>query len=182
MSGDVAHTPWLRPVTAADTAPLHALLSLPPVFEFLCDGVAPEPAVVDEWITEALGSDAPFGLWLLERSHGDARGCVRLSPVPDGAASVELTYVLHPDEWGHGLATTMGCSALAHAFEHDSCDSVLAGADGANVRSVAVMRRLGMEHLRDVSYPAGPGVEYVLTRARLSAMPSGERLRFGRTP
>ena len=171
-------TPTLRSIAADDAPRLLELLSLPPVYEYLCDGAAPEPALVDAWVTEALDGKEPFGLWLLEGSGDELLGCVRLCPVPDGAASAELTYVLHPSQWGRGLAMAMSRAALGRAFEHEACESILAGADVANGRSVAVMSRLGMELLREVEYPAGPGVEYRLTRAEFATLPAGRTLRF----
>ena len=168
----------LRAVSTADSASLLALFSFPPVYEYLCDGAAPEAAVVDAWISEALDAEAPFGLWLLEDGAQELLGCVRLSPVEDGVASVELTYVLHPAKWGRGLATSMSRSAMARAFAHDSCESIMAGADVPNERSVAVMQRLGMQLLRSVDYPAGPGVEYRLTRAEFRSMPAGPTVPF----
>ena len=160
---------WLRAVRSDDTQPLLELLSVPEVFEFLCDGAPPERALVEDWVATGSIARLPFGLWLLTDSQDALCGCVRLSEVDDGAASAELTYVLHPSEWGRGLATAMSRSVLARAFEVPSCESVLAGADLPNTRSVAVMARLGMRFHRYVAFPAGRGVEYLLSRADLAS-------------
>jgi len=168
----------LRSATPDDHAKLFELLALPPVYEFLADGVAPPPAAVSEWLSAAEAAPEPLGLWLLVDAGDAVLGCVRLSPVADGAASAELTYLLHPSLWGRGLATAMSRSVLARAFRTPTCDSILAGADLPNARSVAVMQRLGMQHLRDVAYAAGPGVEYVLTRERHAVLPEHASLAF----
>lgn len=169
----------LRAATIADVPRLHELLSLPAVYEFLCDGEPPPRSGVEEWVTTAVRADPPLGLWLLVDGEGVLRGCARLSEPAEGPASAELTYALHPDRWGEGLASAMSRAVLERAFRVPACGSVLAGADLANARSVEVMRRLGMRFLRSVDYPAGPGVEYLLERAAYEAAPRGPSVAFG---
>ncbi len=154
----------LRAVGEADLDRLFDLLSIPDVYAYLSDGVAPDRAIVAAWVTEALQAAPPQGLWILEEAPGEAAGCVRLSAVEDGSASAELTYVLHPSVWGRGLATTMSRTVIARAFETPTCQTIFAGADAPNARSIEVMKRLGMRAWREVSYPAGLGVEYLLHR------------------
>ncbi len=168
----------LRALAAGDQSRLRELLSLPDVCEFMSDGSPPPLPLVEDWVTTALAAKPPFGLWLLGDGTPALLGCVRLSEVEDGAASAELMYALHPSAWGRGLATAMSRSALARAFEVPSCESVLAGADVPNTRSVQVMQRLGMRLLRNVEYPAGAGVEYVLERSAFEAMPPGPSVPF----
>jgi RimJ/RimL family protein N-acetyltransferase len=59
----------------------------------------------------------------------------------------------------------MAWSAITRAFSSSQIHTIVAGADGGNTASIAVMRRLGMRFHKDILYPLGPGVEYVLTRA-----------------
>jgi hypothetical protein len=56
----------------------------------------------------------------------------------------------------------MAWTAITHTFLSSQIISVIAGADLANGASFAVMRRLGMRFHKDVQYPLGAGVEYVL--------------------
>jgi RimJ/RimL family protein N-acetyltransferase len=168
----------LHAASIADLRGLLELLSIPAVYEFLADGVPPGSEIVEDWIWTAVDGQPPYGLWLLETAGDSAAGCVRLSQVTDEVATAELTYVLHPAKWGSGLATAMSRSALSQAFELASCDSILAGADVANRRSVAVMERLGMRRLREVAYPAGPGVEYIMSRTDFASMPRGATIPF----
>jgi RimJ/RimL family protein N-acetyltransferase len=58
----------------------------------------------------------------------------------------------------------MGWTAITHAFLSSQIDSVIAGADLPNTASLSVMRRLGMRFHKDVQYPLGAGMEYVLHR------------------
>lgn len=66
--------------------------------------------------------------------------------------------------WGMGLATRMSWTVMQFAFSRGSIDRIIAGADGPNTASLAVMQRLGMTFLQSVQYPAGLGAEYIFRR------------------
>jgi hypothetical protein len=51
-------------------------------------------------------------------------------------------------------------------------DSVIAWTDLPNTASLAVMRRLGMRFHKNVQYPLGAGVEYVLHRDDAAPLPA----------
>lgn len=163
----MASTPnWvLRPVADEDTDQLYALMCIPEVYRYLADGVVPPRAVLEDWIACSHTDFAAhhIGLWVLEDNHAVLAGCVRLESQA-GLRSAELTYVLHPQFWGSGLATRMSWMVMQHALQSGCFDQIVAGADQPNTASIAVMCRLGMTFLRFVQYPAGPGVEYVFRR------------------
>jgi RimJ/RimL family protein N-acetyltransferase len=172
-----AHAPdWsLRPVADDDTAALHAVLCVPQVYRYLADGAAPPRSAVEGWIARSHAdfSASGVGLWVLEdgRAYLDGLGgCVRLEAQPE-LRSAELMYVLHPRHWGAGLATRMSWTVMELALQGGRIDRIVAGTDAPNTASVAVMRRLGMTLLRDVHYPAGPGVEYVFRRGAPAPAP-----------
>jgi RimJ/RimL family protein N-acetyltransferase len=154
----------LRPAALDDVDGLHALASEPLVYRYLFDGAAPDREAIESVIVSALADAArtELGIWMLESPRVPCAGCVQLRP-DVAARSAELVYLLDPAHWRRGLATRMAWTAIATAF-HKQIDVVVAGTDGANTASLAVMRRLGMRLLRNVSYPLGPGVESVLTR------------------
>ena len=56
----------------------------------------------------------------------------------------------------------MAWTAITQAFLSSQIDTIIAGADLPNAASFAVMRRLGMRFHKEVQYPLGAGVEYVL--------------------
>lgn len=155
----------LRRVTAKDTDALHKLLCIPQVYCYLADNEMPPRSAVEHWIelSDRDFNDCEIGVWVLENSDGLLAGCVRLE-VNSANHSAELTYLLHPQFWGFGLATRMSWTVMQLAFSRGNTDHIIAGADGPNTASFAVMRRLGMTFLRDVQYPAGPGAEYVFRR------------------
>lgn len=143
---------------------IHELLCVPQVYEFLADGVEPPASITRDWIRSSADDLERFGggLWALECPESHAiLGLTRISDFRDG--EMQLTYLLRPEIWGRGYATRMAHSAMARAFAAYKATSIWAGADVANAASVAVMRNLGMAFRRDVDYPAGPGVEYVMS-------------------
>lgn len=151
----------LRYASRDDLERLHALFCVPEVFRYLADGAPPPRSVAEAWIAGSekdRAGDGP-GLWLLENGERELAGCVRLELLEDGR-SAELTYLLHPQYWGQGLATRMSWTVMQRAFGSGRVDAVVAGTDEPNTASVAVLRRLGMTFRRAVQYPAGPGVEY----------------------
>lgn len=165
----------LRRVTAADTNALYELRCIPEVYRYLADNVVPPRSAVEHWIecSDRDFHDRGFGMWLLESRDGQLAGCVRLEANP-AEHSAELTYVLHPQFWGLGLATRMSWTVMQLAFSRSNLERIIAGADEPNTASFAVMQRLGMTFLRNVQYPAGPGSEYVFRRTDPAPTPVPE--------
>jgi RimJ/RimL family protein N-acetyltransferase len=56
---------------------------------------------------------------------------------------VELSYALGRTHWGNGYATEACRAVIAYAFEQLRLPRIAYGVDGANTRSVAMLRRLG---------------------------------------
>lgn len=107
---------------------------------------AESDALVDR---AAAGWDAnAFGLWVLERrADGQFLGFAGLSR-PSWEAhftpAVEVGWRLARDAWGHGYATEAARAALAYGFETVDLDEIVSYTVLANLRSRAVMERLGM--------------------------------------
>ncbi len=134
--------------------------ALPEVYRFLGDGQPIQPAAFAQ--LHALNRQPPSGLWLIElASHGPI-GAVWLAPHAQENA-LEINYLVHPDHWGKGCAVT-ACGRLLQTLfaRNPNLSAVIAGADADNTASFAVMRRLGMQFYRRVSYPLGSGEEWVL--------------------
>jgi len=160
----------LRAVSPDDEAEVHRLLCVPEVYQYLADGVEPPPSIASHLLkTAAVDFERHGGgLWVLITSDSpDILGLVRLAREgqEDGNRELELTYLLHPSLWGSGYATRMAHTAMQYAFATGLVSAVWAGADVPNTASIAVMRRLGMRFRRNVEYPAGPGVEYVIDKS-----------------
>jgi RimJ/RimL family protein N-acetyltransferase len=91
-----------------------------------------------------------FGLWAVEvRGVADFIGFVGLNPVPFEAhftPAVEVGWRLMQSAWGNGYATEGARAALAFAFDEIGLEEIVSFTSTTNIRSQAVMRRLGMTH------------------------------------
>jgi ribosomal-protein-alanine N-acetyltransferase len=83
---------------------------------------------------------------------------VRFPEVPALADAVEVGWRLARAHWGEGYATEAARAWLAHGFGTLGLSEIVAFTVPANIRSQAVMRRLGMRHdpARDFLHPAIP--------------------------
>jgi RimJ/RimL family protein N-acetyltransferase len=86
---------------------------------------------------------------------------------------VEAGWRLTRTAWGHGYATEAARAAVDFGFRRLDLDEILAVTVATNLRSQAVMRRIGMTHdpaddFDDPSMPEGPlrrSVVYRIGRA-----------------
>ena len=166
-----------------DDLPVYAALNADPeVVEFL--GGQPLSRDESDAIAEyAQGLHATDGIGLLavERAEdGVFLGMCGLHHVTDWYPDIEVAWRLAREHWGHGYATEAADAWLAHGFGTLGLERVISVTDREppNVRSIAVMRRLGMvwdhdaELVEDgVSFPA---VVHSITAAQwLGAHPDG---------
>ena len=161
-----------------DREPFARLNADPRVTEFLTRALdrAESDALVDRIV--AHWADGGVGLWAVERREDGAfLGFTGLS-VPGFDApfmpAVEVGWRLAPETWGRGYATEAARAAVAFGFEARGLAEIVSFTVPANVRSRAVMDRLGMtrDPADDFDYPnLPPGhplrrhVLYRLTRA-----------------
>lgn len=114
-----------------------------------------------------------WGMWALELLDGaEFIGFTGLH-YPDEslpcAPCVEVGWRLARDYWGQGFATEAGKAALRVAFEQLHCQEVFSFASKNNMKSRAVMQRLGMrntgKNFEHPKIPQGdPLCEHVLYR------------------
>lgn len=76
------------------------------------------------------------------------RGGVSIQEV-DGRTRHEVGWVVRPELWGRGYATEIGRAGLSFAFDDLGVDEVVAFTVVQNVRSQAVMERLGMRFVHE---------------------------------
>ncbi|MEV5985307.1 GNAT family N-acetyltransferase [Streptomyces sp. NPDC052051] len=118
-----------------------------------------------------------FGWWAVEvRADGGFIGFAGLDRVDDGMpfTGVEIGWRLARSAWGHGYATEAARAVLAHGFDTLGLPEILAVTTVANLRSQAVMRRIGMtrnpdDDFDDLTAPDGPLRPNVLYRITRSA-------------
>jgi RimJ/RimL family protein N-acetyltransferase len=176
----------LREWRDEDRGPFAELNADPRVAEFL--GEPMDRAVSDALIDRIVARWAAdgHGLWAVERvEDGRFLGFVGLAAPSFEAAftpCVEVGWRLAADAWGRGYATEGARAALSFGFDDLMLDEIVSFTTVANVRSRAVMERLGMtrdsaddfDHPRIAEgIPLRPHVLYRLRRAdwRVRASP-----------
>lgn len=122
-----------------------------------------------------------FCFWALERREtGAFIGFTGLA-VPTFEAhftpAVEIGWRLARDAWGQGYASEAARAAMRHGFEQVDLDEIVSFTTPANVRSQAVMARLGMSHdpADDFDHPRLPAGDrlrrHVLWRRKAAGAP-----------
>jgi RimJ/RimL family protein N-acetyltransferase len=176
----------LRRWTEADREPFAALNADAEVMEFFLAPMtrAESDAFVDR--IEATFDECGFGLWAMERKDtGEFIGFTGLSPVRHDIPTrgeIEVGWRLARSAWGHGFASEAARAACAYGFGEAGLDAIMSMTAVLNVRSQAVMRRIGMTYDEgaDFEHPAVPSahplrphVVYRLTRPRSRPGESG---------
>jgi RimJ/RimL family protein N-acetyltransferase len=173
--GDLTLRRW-RP---DDTAPFAALSADPTVMACFPRPRTPVESAAEAGIFDRRFVADGFGPWAVE--HGDrfigfvgAMRIMRPLPFPGGdrpGTTVELAWRLARDAWGQGFATRAARRALADLSERCGIRAVVAFTAAGNVRSRAVMERLGMVAAGVFEHPAvpdGPLRRHVLYRLDLA--------------
>jgi RimJ/RimL family protein N-acetyltransferase len=117
-----------------------------------------------------------WGWWAVEViGTGEFIGFTGLDPVEEGMpfTGVEAGWRLARSAWGHGYATEAAQAVVTFGFDSLALPEILAVTAATNLRSQAVMRRLGMsrdpaDDFDDPTVPPGPlrpSVVYRLPRA-----------------
>lgn len=119
-----------------------------------------------------------FGRWAVVRKDSGALvGYCGLSRGDEGVG-VEIAYLFAREEWGKGIATEAASACLRYGFERLGLERIYALTRHENLRSRRVMRRLGMNFLREGSYYGYSCVCYSITRDEWS--PDGSMYRVVR--
>ncbi|MCO6417199.1 8-oxo-dGTP diphosphatase MutT [Siccirubricoccus sp. KC 17139] len=156
----------LRPLSPEDAAPLHRLVNDWEVAKTLARVPFPYPReLADEWIAATWAQMAAGEAWHLAIEQGGALvGCIGLTldrdrPREERAEQrrAELGYWIGRRAWGQGLAPEAAGALCAWAFESLGLAEIHASALRDNLRSQAVLRRIGLR-------PAGEGVQPFLSR------------------
>ena len=88
------------------------------------------------------------GFWALEASaDGQVVGATICQPLPGGDDEHEIGWHVFPAHQGRGYATESGRGAASYGFTTLGLDEVYAIVAPDNAPSLAVARRLGMEHV-----------------------------------
>jgi ribosomal-protein-alanine N-acetyltransferase len=139
----------MRRWRASDREPFAALNDDPRVMEYFPARLtrAESDQLIDA--IEAGFEQRGYGFWALElRASGEFLGFTGVSEVMSFKApftpSVEVGWRLARSAWGHGYATEAARASLAFGFQQAGLDQIVSFTSALNLRSTAVMERIGM--------------------------------------
>lgn len=162
----------LRRWRDSDLAPWAELNADPEVREHLGELLTPEQSAASVARFEKGFEERGYGWFAVEVADtGRFIGFAGLDPVDEGFAftGVEIGWRLSRQAWGHGYATEAALAVLDFGFRTLALPEILAVTTATNVRSQAVMRRIGMtsdpaDDFDDPDFPEGPLRPNVLFR------------------
>ena len=136
----------LRPFREEDLEPWAALNTDPEVMKYL--GGQPlsreESDRIASGVNKRYASDGTGFLAIERRTDGAFVGACGLQFTPWYPDDFEIGWRLAREYWGHGYATEAASSWLEYGFGTMELPRVISVTDTPNVRSIGVMRRLGM--------------------------------------
>jgi RimJ/RimL family protein N-acetyltransferase len=139
----------LRRWREADLAPFAALNADPEVRAYLQGPVTRTQSDASAQIIEADLERRGWGLWAVEVVEtAEFIGFVGLAEATFSAPftpSVEVGWRLARPAWGHGYATEAARAALRFGFQEVELTEILSFTATINLRSRAVMERIGMQ-------------------------------------
>jgi RimJ/RimL family protein N-acetyltransferase len=150
----------LRGWTEADREPYADIMVHPEVGPWLGGPFTRGQAYkrVDRFATSL--AETGLGRLAIERkADGRLIGHCGLAPSPGMDAvpqGLEIGWALAPDAWGSGFAVEAARAVIADGFARTEAPEILAFTGTANLRSQAVMQRLGMIRMgaRDFDHPS----------------------------
>jgi RimJ/RimL family protein N-acetyltransferase len=164
----------LRRWRDSDLEPWAAMNADPEVREHLGDTLTREQSDASVAGFQAEFDERGYGWWAVEvQATGEFIGFAGLDDVDDDMpfTGVEIGWRLARSAWGHGYATEAALATLSFGFETLELPEILAVTTATNLRSQAVMHRIGMtrdpaDDFDDPSAPDGPLRHNVLYRIR----------------
>jgi RimJ/RimL family protein N-acetyltransferase len=176
----------LRRWTEADREPFAALNADPVVMEYFPDLLTRQQS---DSLIESIESgfeQQGYGLWAVEvRATGTFIGFTGLNKPSLEAhftPAVEVGWRLARAAWGEGYATEAAQASLAFGFEQVALEQIVSFTPAGNMRSRAVMERIGMAHRPEddfehpglpVAHPLRRHVLYRIGRASAEARGGG---------
>ena len=164
----------LRRWRESDVQPWAAMNADPAVREYLGGLLTCDQSAASVAHFQAELDERGFGFWAVEvQSTGEFIGFTGLDQVDEGMpfTGMEVGWRLARSAWGHGYATEAALASLAFGFETLALPEIVSVTTATNLRSQAVMHRIGMtrdpaEDFDDPSEPDGPLRRNVLYRIR----------------
>ncbi len=146
----------LRRWTPADAEPFAIINADPEVMQHIDEPLT--RAQSDAFLAriQSQFDDVGYGLWAVEvRETGSLVGFTGLAVTGHSApttSAIEVGWRLGREAWGHGYATEAATAALDLAFGTLALEEVVSITTPGNLRSQAVMRRLGMQRAPELDF------------------------------
>jgi RimJ/RimL family protein N-acetyltransferase len=107
---------------------------------------------LQRYVSLASGQNPKLGIWaIVEKAIDRLIGTVLLIPLPGLAGSpsgeIEIGWHLRRASWGYGYATEAAGAIATYGFKEVGLKEIYAVTLAENRRSIAVMKRLGMEEV-----------------------------------
>jgi HAD superfamily hydrolase (TIGR01509 family) len=118
-----------------------------------------------------------FGIWVFrDAASGEVVGRAGLRRVEvEGAAEVELGYVVASKFWGQGLATEMARAILERGYPSVAMDRVIALIEASNLRSLRVAGKLGFRFERNAMWKGFSTTMHRRNAGRVASGSGGQR-------
>lgn len=156
----------IRPLSLSDVPALTGIFGDPEVMKHSVRGVYDEAATrrFVEWCMACYESHG-VGPWgLVEKETSALIGFCGVGPERVGdVEEINLGYRLARRYWGRGLATEAARAALAYAFVHKGCESVVVIVEPGHVASLRVAEKAGFRCFREITFHGKPVRLYRLT-------------------
>ncbi|PKV89444.1 RimJ/RimL family protein N-acetyltransferase [Streptomyces sp. TLI_146] len=158
----------LERYTPEDEEAFVALFQDTRVSRWMGDGTVPEAddrALFGRIFTKVYAEER-FDVWAVRRD-GRLVGHAEIKPT-DEVDGHEIIYALAPEAWGRGLGLELARAIVAHGFDTLDLSEVHATVASPNTASLALLEKMGFEHVRDITEEDGSTTR-VLTCAQSRA-------------
>jgi [ribosomal protein S5]-alanine N-acetyltransferase len=152
--------------TKTDRRDFELLATDPKVVRFITGGIPYAADRVDEFVERQMRQQEQLGysLWrIVVKETGQFAGFCGLQPIAE-TGEPEIGWWLLPEHWKKGIATEAGRAALDWGFRVSHMPIVVAVANPANMGSMAVIRRLGMQADGEMLYRGQRCARYIIHR------------------
>lgn len=140
----------LRPFEPVDEDAAFAFFGDPAVMRFSLNGVHTSRKPTEDFIVTNIHRQkrAGYSIWaVVEREGGELIGMCGLAEFSHGIEGIEIAYRLRKDHWGRGLATEAGQGTVEYAFANLRLDRLIAAVEPANIASVRVLEKCGLDRV-----------------------------------
>lgn len=162
----------LEPYVPQDEEGFVSLFRDTRVSQWMGDGPASEAAdraLFGRIFTKVYAQDL-FDVWAVRRD-GILVGHAEIKPT-DVTGGHEIVYALAPAAWGFGLGTELAEALVAYGFGMLGLSKVYATVAAPNKASLALLARIGFEHVRDITEDDGSTTRMLVRRLTASDKPS----------